>query len=183
MNSKTKTGDEEIEVKVLEIDPMVLRNRLEALGAEKVFEGEVFTLFYDASDGSISKRGDLLRLRRMGDKVYLTYKHHVSDGAAKIRDEYETEVGSLEEVNSIFTFLGLHASETMRKHRTSFFLYGSRIEIDVHLDKYSYIPALMEIEAISMEDIWKVAEKLGYNREELKNWSFFEVAKHYSTVK
>ncbi len=169
----------EIEAKILKVDRPKLMQRLESLGAKEVFDGEIYTLFYDTSDASISRRGDLLRLRKMGDKTYLTYKRHISDRTAKIRDEHETEVGSFEEVNSILTSLGFEVTETMHKHRTSYSFDGSRIEIDVHLDKYSYIPPLMEIEAASLEDIWEIAKKLGYKREKLKSWDFFKVADYY----
>jgi predicted adenylyl cyclase CyaB len=98
----------EIEAKILNIDPRKIINILTQIGAVRIFDGEIYTLFYDTPAGAISKRKDLLRLRRIGNEVILTYKRYVSNKNVKMREEYETEVGNLEEMDLILRSLGFH---------------------------------------------------------------------------
>ena len=65
---------QEIEVKVIEVDKDEMTEKLIALGATKIFEGEVLTNVYDFEDGRLSKGGSYLRLRKMGDKSFFTFK-------------------------------------------------------------------------------------------------------------
>ena len=53
----------EIEVKILGIDRRKVEQTLTGLGAEKVFDGEIQTFFFDFKDGRIIKAKDVLRLR------------------------------------------------------------------------------------------------------------------------
>ncbi|MFQ5620300.1 MAG: CYTH domain-containing protein, partial [Candidatus Nanoarchaeia archaeon] len=64
----------EVEGKILEIDREVVIKKLEALGAKKIFEGELRAFYYDFPDGSIRKRHHHARLRKENDKVFLVYK-------------------------------------------------------------------------------------------------------------
>jgi adenylate cyclase, class 2 len=169
----------EIEAKILNIDPRKIINILTQIGAVRIFDGEIYTLFYDTPAGAISKRKDLLRLRRIGKEVILTYKRYVSNKNVKMREEYETEVGNLEEMDLILRSLGFQATEKMRKKRVSFKAENARVDIDVHLENYSFIPPLLEIEAKDEEAITKLAEELGFSSEDLSTWDFFEVARHY----
>ncbi len=63
---------QEIEVKILEIDRKKIEKTLTDLGAEKIFDGGIQTIFFDFEDGRIVKAKDVLRLRKEEDKVELT---------------------------------------------------------------------------------------------------------------
>jgi adenylate cyclase class 2 len=169
----------EIEAKILEVDPIKTIDYLERIGAVKVFDGEIYTLFYDTPTNDISKRKDLLRLRRMGNEVILTYKRYISDEKVKRREEYETNIGNLEEMDLILRSLGFQVTEKMIKKRVSFETESARVDIDVHLGNYSFIPPMLEIEAKDEETINKLAKGLGFSSEDLLAWDFFEVARYY----
>ena len=86
----------EIEVKILEVNRAKLELTLAGLGAKKVFDGEIETLFFDFKEGTIIKQKDVLRLRKDPEKVELTYKQVHITQAAKTAEEYSVEVSSLE---------------------------------------------------------------------------------------
>ena len=169
----------EIEAKILNIDPEKAIKNLTTIGAVKIFDGEINTLFYDTPEGTLSKRKDLLRLRRIGKEVILTYKRYISNKNVKTREEYETEVGSLEKMDLILRSLGYQIIEKMSKKRVSYKTESVRVDIDIHLENYSIIPPLLEIEAKDEDAINKLVVELGFSREDLSAWDFFEVARHY----
>jgi len=169
----------EIEAKILNIDPEKAIKNLTTIGAVKIFDGEINTLFYDTPEGTLSKRKDLLRLRRIGKEVILTYKRYISNKNVKTREEYETEVGSLEKMDLILRSLGYQITEKMSKKRVSYKTESVRVDIDIHLENYSIIPPLLEIEAKDEDAINKLVVELGFSREDLSAWDFFEVARHY----
>ncbi len=171
---------EEIEVKVLGIDRKRVEEKLLALGAKKVFDGEVYGIFYDYSDGSVRKAKDTMRLRKVGDRAYLTYKKFVENDRAKIRSEYETEVSDYEEARKILKSLGLAEWMSMRKRRTSYELLGTHFELDKHVDQYSYVPEFLEIEAKDLDTLYKYVKALGYEKAECRPWTIVELAQYYS---
>ena len=169
----------EVEVKILEVDPSRVIEKMEGVGARLIFSGDILTLYYDSPDGVIAKRRDLLRLRRVGDRSEITYKRFVSSVDLKIREEYETDVGSIEQLDKILGCLGFVETEKVVKKRVSYKTPNARVDIDVHLEKYSYIPPFLEIESDSKENIVELAGKLGYSDRDFKTLDFFDLAKYY----
>ncbi|MBD3314131.1 class IV adenylate cyclase [Candidatus Woesearchaeota archaeon] len=165
----------EIEVKILDIDKKEVEEKLVSLGAEKVFEGDVNALFFDFDDGSVRAAGKTIRLRKMGDKSFLTAKSPVSQENVKIKEEYETEVSDFEEIRRILESAGMSVWLAMRKHRTTYRLDNVSFEIDKHNDQYSHIPEFLEIEAKDAKTIYKYAEMLGFNRDDCKPWTILEI--------
>jgi predicted adenylyl cyclase CyaB len=174
---------EEIEVKILNINHSAIEDKLSRLHAEKIFEGEIETSFFDFKDGSIKRAKNLLRLRREGEKIVLTFKRVHGNQAAKIADEYEVEVSNLETTKKILGSLGLWAFETMQKHRTSYKLNGTRFDIDRYEGKYAFIPEFLEIESNNIELIHKYAGLLGYGASDCLPWSTPDLISHYSKKK
>jgi adenylate cyclase class IV len=64
---------EEIEAKILEVDPSRVRSTLAMLEAKKVFDDEMETFFFDLKTNSIANAKNVLRLRREGHQVVLTF--------------------------------------------------------------------------------------------------------------
>jgi adenylate cyclase, class 2 len=171
---------DEIEIKILEIDRKELEKKLLSLGAKKSFDGEVCGSFYDYEDNSIRKAKDTMRLRKVGDKAYVTYKKFLEDDRAKIRREYETEVSDYESARLILESLGLKEWMSMKKHRTTYELPGVFFELDRHTDQYSFVPEFLEIEAKDLETLYPYVEELGYKKEDCRPWTIVEIAEHYS---
>lgn len=165
----------EIEAKVLEIDADAVAETLEELGAEKRFDGEVRSRFYDLPDRTFQQRGEVLRVRERGDYAFLTYKEPVSRDGMKVMEEAEFEVAGLEEADQFLTGIGFDRVEERRKHRATW-QDGDTLYV---VDRYEGVPPLLEVEAPSEEAVVEAFEALGYAEEELVSWDAGEVMEHY----
>jgi len=172
----------EVEVKIIEIDRGKVEGKLRSLGATKLLDEDVDTCFFDFPGNSISKAHNLLRLRRIGSKTTLTFKKFVeSDMQAKVRVEYEVSVSDFDAANSILQSLGLIPILRMEKHRTSYAMRdGVTVDIDKYTGEYSHIPALLEIEGSDISTIHTDAKLLGFEPEQCKSWTTFDLIDYYS---
>ncbi len=165
----------EIEVKVLEINKVRIVKKLLKLGAKKVFEGRVKSLFYDFEDSRLTRNDSFLRLRKKGKDTYLTFKKKISQDGVKIMDEFEIRVNDFEAIRSILNFLGLTDFKTYTKKRTSYQIGKTLFEID----EFESIPAYMEIEAPSKELVNYFIELLKIDKQKIKSWDGEELLNYY----
>ena len=171
----------EVEVKVVDIDRAMVEAKLNTLGASKIFDGIEESVFFDFPGNPLGNAQNLLRLRKEGERTVLTFKKYVESGAAKVRDEYEVSVSEFESMQSILELLGLIPYQQMVKHRTSYLLKsGARVDLDKYAGKLSYIPDLMEIEAKDAETVQSHLKLFGFQPEDAKPWTTFELIDHYS---
>jgi adenylate cyclase class 2 len=170
---------EEIEAKILNINREEVEKNLISLGAKKVFDDDLLAIFFDFQDNSIKDNKKTVRLRREGNKTFLTFKSKISNDKIKIMEEIETEVMDFDKTKKILESLGLLEYETTKKRRVSYKLGNVRFELDNYSDDLDFIPEFLEIEA-TVEEIYKYAELLGFKKEDCKPWSFFDLKKNYS---
>ena len=108
---------DEVEIKFLVSDPDELERKLRDLGFQQktasTFERNTL---YDSADRLRSK-GEILRLRRYGEKWKLTHKSKGSEGRHKTRAESETGVSSGEEMDAILRALGFSPTFIYEKYR------------------------------------------------------------------
>jgi predicted adenylyl cyclase CyaB len=171
----------EIEAKILEIDPADLQRRLLSIGARLSFQDEMHAVFFDHPLDSLPARGAVLRLRKEGNEVVLTYKSKVetSDPALKVLDEREVAIADFEEMRVLLRGLGYEETHQTRKLRVQYDLPGAHVVIDDYLEDLNHIPPFCEIEAEDGDRLYEVAEALGFAREQLCNWNSFELMEHY----
>ncbi len=170
----------EVEIKILEIDRVKTESMLLAAGARKIFDDQICAIYYDFGDSSIREGGGTLRLRREGGRAVLTFKRHVEDKNAKVREEQEVVVSDFLTTRSILEAIGLSVRIEMSKHRTTYELGGTHFEFDKYKDTYAYIPEFLEIESADIETAYRQAETLGFSREECRPWDAVQVAAYYS---
>jgi adenylate cyclase class 2 len=173
----------ETEVKILEVDRTKIEEKLISLGAKKVFDGNILTVFFDFKDGRIAKKKNVLRLRQEQNGTELTYKKVYFSKTAKSAEEYSVEVSNLVTMRKILENLGLMTTERMQKHRVSYVLENVRFDIDHYSGKYKFIPELLEIETDDIELIHKYAELLGFKAEDCLPWSTNDLISYYSLKK
>jgi adenylate cyclase, class 2 len=169
----------EIEVKILEINKQQIEEKLRILGATKIFDGELLTLFFDFQDGRIRKEKNVLRLRKEQGKIELTYKKVQVQKEAKVAEEFSVEVSNIETMTEILRNLGLVVNQKMLKNRTSYKLGEVRFDIDKYKEVYEFIPEFLEIEGSSV-DIKKYAAILGFQEKDCLTWSTDELVKYYN---
>lgn len=122
--------EHEIKLPVADLDPV--RERLASEGAcclqPKL--GEENWVFDDA-DGHLAAAGKLLRVRRWGGEIVLTFKGpaRFSDGV-KSRQELETTVGDLGTLKEILAALGFKPVRRYQKRRELWRLKGITVALD-----------------------------------------------------
>ena len=173
---------QEIEVKILGINREEIEAKLKDAGASISFDGEMLAMFFDTEDRTITARGDLLRLRKEGAKPVLTYKKFVGKTEAKIMEEFETVVSSVEEMVNIFSMLGLKVTEHTRKYRIQYDLGSSHVVIDDYQDELEAIPPFIEIEAPDMKSLYDTVALLGYQPADCLSWNTYDLVKYYLKV-
>ncbi len=166
----------ETEVKIIEINKENVIKKLEEIGAGKVFEGDVDSTVFDFEDEKLANDKKFIRLRKKGDKSFLTLKKAVEKDKAKIMDEFETEIGDFNVMLKILKMLHLKTLKSYKKRRVSY----KKDDVLFEIDEYPNIPALMEIEAPDIEIINKYVEFLEVDKDKVKNWDGEELLKNYA---
>jgi len=169
----------EIEVKILEVDKKALSKKLVSLGAKKVFDGELLSLFFDYGDNRLKDSGNTLRVRKEGKESFLYLKSFISDSDVKTREELCVKVDDVSAAESILSRLGLKPDGKLLKHRISYSLGEVKIEFDKFLEEYAFVPEFLEIEGPDSEAIFEAAKKLGYAKDDCKPWTFRQLVEHY----
>lgn len=167
----------EIEVKILEVDVSKIVRKLEELGAKKTLDTMQEVIIYDNADGTLSQ-GQLVRLRKNGNVVELTYKKRVGSGEWKISDEKEVHVSDFETARKILKGIGLKEIRAYSKRRITYHLDGANFEIDT----YPEVPTLLEIETEDEKLLEEYVKKLGYTMKDTKPWTGKDVLKHYGKL-
>ncbi len=157
-----KTMNFEIEVKapLKDLDAFVRKLREEGaqLLEEMVFEDN---LLFDTPDRELYRKGQALRLRKRGNRSWITFKgRRIKDDRFKIREEVETEVAGFEEMALILEKLGFKKSFRYQKFTAKYLLEGTLISVD-----RTPIGNYVEIEG-DRERVLRVAKRLGLEEQE-----------------
>ena len=111
----------ETEIKLRVSDPDAARGLLEKKGfvilQPRVFEANAI---YDTVKHSLRQRGELIRLRRVGELCVLTFKSRDLPGKHKRREELETQVSDPDVIGAILERLGLGVVFRYEKYRAEY---------------------------------------------------------------
>jgi len=152
----SKLKNVEIEVRFLEIDKKILLKRLNELGAKDLGEELLReSIFYD-KNGNWAKEHKFARIRTDKSGSIFSYKHymeHTVDGTLEI----EFPVVDIEKMRAFLDEVGVEEFRIQEKRRHKFIFD----DVVVDIDEWPNIPAYVELEGESEENLKKVAEKLG----------------------
>ena len=149
----------EYELRVFEIEPKSIMNRLEDLGANKIGDFEQKRYVYNLNH---AQDGKWIRLRTNGIKTTLTYKDIVSntiDGTKEI----EVEVSDFEATNELLEKMGYFNKGYQENKRIQYEL--NNVEIDI--DLWPLIPAYLEIEGQSEKEVTDMLKLLNISEEKV----------------
>lgn len=161
----------EHEAKILDVDPEFTERLILDKGGQKLGERFMRRYVYDITPGDPST---WIRLRDNGDETTLTVKEITSD-AIDGTHEIEVTVDDFAATNALLGMLGFAPKSYQENKRTSFILDGAQVEIDIWPD----IPAYLEIEAGSEDEVIRVARLLGYRENELTGENTIKVYARY----
>lgn len=149
----------EYEAKFLDVDHDWARRELTKLGGVCVAPSrQMRRTNLDYADLRLKKIHSWVRLRDEGDKVTLTFKTNHSDRRVDGIHELETTVSDYEETLSF-----LHAIGMVDKSYQETFRESWRVDDDVQieLDRWPWLPPLLEIEGHDEGSVRATAAKLG----------------------
>ncbi len=154
---------EEIEVKFLEIDIDILKNKLKSLGATFMGSFDYKRKAYDFADRSLAEKNAWVRLRDEGDRVVLTYKQRfgiekdiLQGGGMK---EVETIVSDFVITDEFLSSIGMIQKFYEENKRERYIL--DNVEIDI--DTWPMIPPYVELEGSTWNAVEAVSKKLGFD--------------------
>jgi adenylate cyclase class 2 len=124
-------GDLEREIKLRFESPAAARGAIVALGATLVRERRLQSdALYDSEDRKLSERLAVLRIRRDGERSFITFKNPLPHPTMKLREEIETSIGDAAVLARILDELGLRVWFRYEKYREEFTLDGVVAAID-----------------------------------------------------
>jgi adenylate cyclase class 2 len=151
---------QEVEIKFRVEDVKALEKKLREIGfRQQTPPTHEVNKLYDLPGTALQRRGEILRIRKYGDKWKLTHKARGQDGRHKTRVERETSVGSGEQMDGILRALGYTPMFTYEKYRSEWSDGVGEVVID-----RTPIGDIAEIEG-KPDWIDDTAEKLGVARD------------------
>jgi len=131
-SSASRDPRQEIEIKLPCEELDRVRERLAALGAEKLsdlhFESNDL---YDDEEKRLSRSGSTLRVRQAGGETILTYKGRARfEDGIKQREERETRVSDAREIDAILKALGLSPRFRYEKRREEWRIDSTVVALD-----------------------------------------------------
>jgi adenylate cyclase class 2 len=121
----------EIEVKFQVADLGGLTRALKGAGFEQVTPStHEINALYDLPGQKLRRRGQLLRLRKYGDRWVLTHKSKSTAGRHKIRLELETRVENGEQMDAILRALGYASTFRYEKYRAEWTDGNGHVVVD-----------------------------------------------------
>lgn len=148
--------NKEIEVRFLEIDKEKIISKLKESGAKDLGENMLTEIIFDNDNFDFRDNSKVLKLRKNGEKISLTYKHHFAH-TAEGTEEIEVEVSEFEKTKMIIEKTGLVAFRVQEKLRHTFILD----DIVFDIDTWPKVPTYVEIESDSENKLKRGAEIMG----------------------
>jgi adenylate cyclase class 2 len=169
----------EIELKILEINRSAVLKRLRRLRARKIFSGLLKSVYFDFPKNELRKKSQVLRLRSMKEKTFLTFKTKIPVPGSVFSEEIEFEVSDFKKAGHFLEHLGFIPILSYEKKRTSYRFGTVRIEFDQWLGKFKKIPLYLELEAHSEKELFIALKKIGFSKKDAKAWHTGKLLEHY----
>lgn len=163
----------EIELKFYVDNFGPLRNKLQKIGAKRIWAGKEKNWYFDTPTQTLRKRRVAFRLRTAGDNK-LTLKANGSRRIFKSVDEYEISVSDADETRKILEKLGFRIRIAYSKKRECW----KYKKADITLDSLPF-GKFVEIEA-SPQQIRSLAQKLGLSFAESTTKSYIQLLREHS---
>lgn len=118
-----------------------------------------------------------IRVRQTNDKTTIAVKHILAPNETNIQQMLETEieVSNINEANNLLEALGFVYKSYQEKERMTYSLDGYELDIDT----WPGIPAYVEVEGKSKNDLENILNKLGYSIEDTISCTADEIYEKY----
>jgi len=165
----------EKEVKVLEIDIESVCKTLESLWWKRTFDWVIHDVYYDfpwEEKNKLEANKRMFRVRKKGEEHIYTIKRKRSkiglDEWVAAKDEHETKITNVDSFSKVLERYGMKKIREKIKHRISYNIDWTEFDID----KYDSLPAILEIEDTSGDNIQAWIKKLWLSEyKQMIGWS------------
>jgi adenylate cyclase class 2 len=145
----------EVEMKFPVRDFTPLEKKLAEWGArEDAVRGDADE-YFNAPDRDFARTDEALRLRRIGEANFVTYKGPKRDAQTKTRTEVEVPLaagdGAAKDFAQLLVHLGYRPVAVVRKRRRVFHLERNGFALEVCLDDVDRVGSFAELEIIAPE--------------------------------
>jgi len=150
----------EIEAKFLDVDHDAVRVKLRAAGAELTHPmRQMRRVLLDYPDKRYQTNPDTgrLRIRDEGDKLTITFKQRPA--GEQYSREWETTIGSYDDMRDLLVAMGLHVYSFQESKRETWRLHN----VEVVLDEWPWLKPYIEIEGPDEASIKAAAKELGFD--------------------
>lgn len=174
----------EVEIKVKIDNPVLIRSKLEKLSCIHSDCQIHRDTYYNAIDSicarDFAKTDEALRIRRIGEISFLTYKGPKIDMLSKSRKEIEIEIKDTKSADEILTALGFTQVMTVIKNRDIFRLDNYEISLDTvkGLGDFLEIETTAEFEnevPSKVDSIFELLAELDIKQEDTITKSYLEL--------
>lgn len=163
---------DEIELKFLDINVEKIKNKIEALGAKKIYDEEIVSLPFSGEGFSFGdSQKKLLRIRKVDGDIVITYKGANRESKMLNKEEIEIKVDDFDKASLLLERLGFIKGNLFIKHREHFEMDKVHFEFDTVLD----IPTYLKIETTTEEEMFNICKKLEIDINEGKNKTIVEL--------
>jgi adenylate cyclase class 2 len=179
----------EIEMKFPVGDFTTLEQRLAELGATPGATLDEEDHYFNAPDRDFARTDEALRIRRIGEANFVTYKGPKRDAQTKTRTEVEVPLGGGDAVAADFgrllMHLGYRSVALVRKRRRVYHLRRDRFALEATLDTVEGVGTFAEIEIVAPETdldaakavLLETAKELGLGASERRSYLEMLLAK------
>ena len=140
----------EVEQKFAVDDHRELQSRLQELGAAEAGVVEQVDRYFNHPSRDFAQTDEALRLRRVGEANFITYKGPKLDAATKTRHEIELPLGEgikhAAEYAELLTALGFRLSGEVHKTRRIMHVSWQGKSIEIALDMVAGLGSFVELE-------------------------------------
>ncbi len=163
----------EIEAKYLDIDKTDIRKKLKAAGAQLLApEVKMRRTIFDTGPNTYA------RVRDEGDKIVMTYKNYIDDNSILGCKEINLTVNDYDGAVKFLKACGLEMKANQETLRETWVLDN----VEITIDTWPWIPTYIEIEGNTEEEVWAVADKLGFKKEDAEFGAVDKIYQHYYDI-
>jgi len=165
--------EKELKFKLSNIDPII--EKIKELGFEELGENEQEDIYFDSIDNKLLKEGKALRIRKEGNRFYLTFKSKALSRKPKIRKEINMELNETQviKLKEILKSLGYNEVLKIIKKRREF----KRKDFRIAIDKVEGLGVFLEIEYENEIEMRELLHNFGLEIEDAIEQTYPEMLK------
>lgn len=173
--------ENEIEVKILNIDVKEFELKLKSVGAKLISIEEQVNIRIDSTTHPISNYTDgYLRIRKSKnlitgeEDIVITFKEQSITSGVRKSLEHTSEIGDVDTILDILKLIGYDIIDFGSKKRTSYEYKNNRFDIDIW-DEETYPYPYVEVESTSAEKLHEILKELKVSEENISTKSIADL--------